>query len=73
MNEKISTDFPFESKYIEVKDSQMHYIETGEGDLFNCVLTCIGVANDNVAVSIPWDPYYAGEWGYQKGLHGAEL
>ena len=29
---EISPDFPYESHYIEVEDSQMHYIETGTGD-----------------------------------------
>jgi haloalkane dehalogenase len=28
----ISADFPFESKFIEVKGSQMHYIDEGQGD-----------------------------------------
>ena len=28
----ISTDFPFESKYIEIHGSNMHYIDEGEGD-----------------------------------------
>ncbi len=28
----ISTDFPFESKYIEIHGSKMHYIDEGEGD-----------------------------------------
>ena len=28
----ISADFPFESKYVEVHGSKMHYIEEGEGD-----------------------------------------
>lgn len=28
----ISTDFPFESKFIEVHGSKMHYIDEGEGD-----------------------------------------
>lgn len=28
----ISADFPFESKYIEVEGSQMHYIDEGAGD-----------------------------------------
>lgn len=33
MNVKtISTDFPFESKYIEILESKMHYIDIGEGD-----------------------------------------
>jgi haloalkane dehalogenase len=29
---EISPDFPYESHYIEVEDSQVHYIETGNGD-----------------------------------------
>jgi len=29
---EISTEFPFESKYIEVLGSKMHYIDEGEGD-----------------------------------------
>ena len=28
----ISTDFPFGSKYIEIHDSKIHYIDEGEGD-----------------------------------------
>jgi len=31
-NKLISADFPFESKFLEVKGSKMHYIEEGEGD-----------------------------------------
>lgn len=30
----ISADFPFESKYVEVHGSTMHYIEQGEGPVF---------------------------------------
>lgn len=30
--ENISSEFPFESKYLEVKGSKIHYIEEGEGD-----------------------------------------
>jgi haloalkane dehalogenase len=30
--QEISADFPFESKYIEVHGSKMHYIDEGEGD-----------------------------------------
>ncbi len=29
---EISPDFPYESKYIEVFDSKMHYVESGQGD-----------------------------------------
>lgn len=29
----ISAEFPFESKYVEVKGSKMHYIDEGEGDV----------------------------------------
>lgn len=29
---EISADFPFESKYVNVKGSNMHYVEEGEGD-----------------------------------------
>jgi haloalkane dehalogenase len=29
---EISAEFPFESKYLEVKGSKIHYIEEGEGD-----------------------------------------
>jgi len=29
---KISAEFPFESKYIKVRDSKMHYIDEGSGD-----------------------------------------
>ncbi len=33
MNKKdISSDFPFESKYLEIKGSRMHYIDLGQGD-----------------------------------------
>ena len=32
MNTTISADFPFESKYLNVKGSNMHYIDEGEGD-----------------------------------------
>lgn len=32
MNQNISEDFPFESKYLKVKGSKIHYIEEGEGD-----------------------------------------
>ena len=32
MNTPISADFPFESKYLDVKGSKMHYIDEGEGD-----------------------------------------
>lgn len=32
MKKEISAEFPFESKYLEVKGSKMHYIEEGEGD-----------------------------------------
>ena len=28
----ISADFPFESRYVEVLGSKMHYVEEGEGD-----------------------------------------
>jgi haloalkane dehalogenase len=31
-NNSISADFPFESKYIEVQDSKIHYIDEGSGD-----------------------------------------
>ncbi|MHA2277964.1 MAG: haloalkane dehalogenase [Candidatus Kariarchaeaceae archaeon] len=31
-NDIISAEFPFESKYIEVKGSKIHYIDEGEGD-----------------------------------------
>ena len=30
--EEISADFPFESKFLEVHGSKMHYIDVGEGD-----------------------------------------
>ncbi len=29
---KISAEFPFASRYLEVKDSKVHYVEDGEGD-----------------------------------------
>ena len=33
MNKKeIATDFPFESNYLDVFGSKIHYIEEGEGD-----------------------------------------
>jgi len=32
MNKNIAAEFPFESKYIDVKGSKIHYIEEGEGD-----------------------------------------
>lgn len=32
MKRKISSDFPFESKFIKVKGSNMHYIDEGSGD-----------------------------------------
>jgi len=32
MNNMISAQFPFESKYLEIKGSKMHYIEEGEGE-----------------------------------------
>jgi len=32
MNKDISSAFPFESKYVTVKGSNIHYIEEGEGD-----------------------------------------
>ncbi len=32
MNKEISAAFPFESKYLEVKGSKIHYIDEGEGD-----------------------------------------
>ena len=31
-NKEISAEFPFESKYLEVKGSKIHYIDEGEGD-----------------------------------------
>ena len=31
-NETISSDFPFESNYIEIEGSQIHYIDEGTGD-----------------------------------------
>jgi len=32
MNTDISSEFPFESKYLEVKGSKMHYVDVGKGD-----------------------------------------
>ena len=32
MSEEISAAFPFESKFVEVRGSKMHYVEQGEGD-----------------------------------------
>ena len=31
-NNNISADFPFESKYVEILGSRMHYVDEGEGD-----------------------------------------
>ena len=31
-NQEISADFPFESHYVEVLGSKMHYVDVGEGD-----------------------------------------
>lgn len=32
MSSSISADYPYESRYVEVKGSRMHYIESGSGD-----------------------------------------
>jgi len=32
MPEKISPKFPFESKYVKINGSNMHYIDVGKGD-----------------------------------------
>jgi len=32
MNTDISPDFPFESKFLEVNGSKMHYVDVGEGN-----------------------------------------
>ncbi len=32
MTKNISADFPFESNYVEVKGSKMHYVDVGQGD-----------------------------------------
>lgn len=32
MAENISAEFPFQSNFVEVKGSQMHYVDVGEGD-----------------------------------------
>ena len=32
MNTVISPDFPFESKFLEVNGSKIHYVDVGEGD-----------------------------------------
>lgn len=32
MTKTISSDFPFDSKYLEVNGSQIHYVEAGDGD-----------------------------------------
>ena len=32
MSETISPDFPFESRFVEVKGSRMHYVEEGSGE-----------------------------------------
>lgn len=32
MKKEISSEFPFESKYIEVKGNKIHYVEEGDGD-----------------------------------------
>ena len=31
-DKEISSDFPFESKYLDIKGSKMHYIDVGQGD-----------------------------------------
>ena len=30
--DEISDDFPFESRYVDVLDSKIHYVEEGQGD-----------------------------------------
>lgn len=32
MSSEISADFPFESNYVDVHDSEMHYVDVGDGD-----------------------------------------
>lgn len=32
MSETISAEFPYESRYVEVNGSRMHYVEQGTGD-----------------------------------------
>jgi len=32
ISKNISAEFPFQSKYLEVLDSKLHYVESGEGD-----------------------------------------
>ena len=34
METEISSEFPFESKYIEIEESEIHYIDVGKGDLY---------------------------------------
>ena len=34
METKISSEIPFESKYIEIEKSKIHYIDVGKGDLY---------------------------------------
>lgn len=34
IKKEISSEFPFESKFIEVKGSKMHYVDEGEGEVF---------------------------------------
>ena len=37
----ISADFPFESRFVEVLGSKMHYVEKGEGDMVDIGKTFI--------------------------------
>ena len=34
MNDSISADFPFQSKYVDILDSNLHYVDEGEGTTF---------------------------------------
>lgn len=43
-------------------------VETRGMDPLLSDLMCLGIANKNVAVSIPWVAYDAGKFGYVKGL-----
>ncbi len=39
-NNEISGDFPFQSKYLDVLGSKMHYVEEGQGDpILFCMAT----------------------------------
>ena len=39
MSKAISAEFPFESKYIDIKGSRIHYIDEGKGDPILLMMT----------------------------------